>query len=102
MESKRFTPPIHQKEVTGISEGPEGHVSSISLLLSDAHSNLFSLHVATEANFAVTSTEQTDDDEFPEPVFVVPTMTIDNELLEKILNGTDPEVLGLYLVPQES
>jgi hypothetical protein len=101
MRHTEFTPPIHQKEITSVSTGPEGHVSSMSLLLSDANSKLFSLHVATEANHVAASSEYRDEGEFPEPVFVVPTTTIDDDLLEKILTGTNPEVLGLYLVPQE-
>ena len=105
MSVVEFSPPVRQEQITSKMEGPEGHVSSISLLLSDAHGKLFALHVATEANYLAASTEFDDTQENPEflePVFVVPAMTIDEQLLEDVLSGTKPEVLGMYLVPQDN
>lgn len=105
MSAIEYSPPVRQEQIISKIEGPEGHVSSISLLLSDAHGKLFALHVATQANYLASSTEFDDNQEnpeFPEPVFVVPAMTIDEPLLEDIMNGTKPEVLGMYLVPQDN
>lgn len=105
MSAIEYSPPVRQEHIISHMEGPEGHISSISLLLSDAHGKLFALHVATEANYLAASTEFEDSEEnpeFPEPVFVVPAMTIDEQLLEDIIKGTKPEVLGMYLVPQDN
>lgn len=105
MRAVGFSPPIQEKEIISKLEGPEGHVSSLSLLLRDANGKLFALHVATEANYLAASTEFDpieENPEFPEPVFVVPAETIDDKLLDGIINGTAPEVLGMYLVPQDS
>ena len=104
MKSVEFSPPVQQEKIISKLEGPEGHVSSISLLLSDANGKLFALHVATQANHLAGSAEfdnNEENPEFPEPVFVVPAMTIDDQLLEDIMHGTKPEVLGMYLVPQD-
>jgi hypothetical protein len=96
-----FTPPITRREILSKNEGADGYVSSLSLLLSDANSKLFALHVATQENHAASSSQFEDAGEFPEPVLVVPAMTIDEQLIDTILTQTGPELLGLYLVPQE-
>jgi hypothetical protein len=104
MNPTEFTPPVHQDRVISKNEGPDGHVSSISVLLRDSLGKLFAMHVATAANYIASSAEASNSEtlvEFPEPVFVVPAMTIDDKLLDNILDGTIPEVLGLYLVAQE-
>jgi hypothetical protein len=103
MSNSEYTPPILANGITSRAEGPDGQISSVSLLLKDANGKMFALHVATEANYIAASNESYGDDviDFPEPVFIVPAMTIDGQLVDKIISGTAPEVLGLYLVPQE-
>ncbi len=101
MKAVEYFPPIQMEATIGESKGSEGHVSSVTVLLKDAHGALFSLHVATEANYVASALEFEDQIEFPEPVFMVPSMSIDDELVTDIIGGTTPEVLGLYLVPQE-
>ena len=99
--TEEFSPPLRQEEVTGKTEGPEGHISSISLLLTDANDKLFSLHVKTDANFIASVAEDLDDDNEREPVFVVPSMSIDSQVLTDITQGVTPGLLKLYLVPQD-
>lgn len=104
MSNSEFLPPVTEEEIISKLEGPEGLISSISLLIRDANGKLFSLHVATQENLFSSAAElgNSFESDFSEPVFVVPpSMTIDQHLIDLILFGTKPELLGRYLVHQQ-
>jgi hypothetical protein len=103
MNMLRYHPPIKQEEVTGYSRDELGKVNGISLMLKDANGLLFSLHVATDANYlaVVTDDPTISSEETLEPVFIVPVDSIDEKLVSAIVNGTSPDVLSMYLVAQD-
>jgi hypothetical protein len=105
MTSQEFTPPLSVKD-SNKNISPENHVSSVSLLMHDAHGKLFALHVATEANYIAGVQEFSDGSSEPEttlePVFLVPELSISDELILDIITGISPPLLARYLVPQET
>ncbi len=104
--TERFTPPIFDTKVIGVNVDPdENTINSISLAITDANHKLFTLHVETEKNYGQQIIESYNERSFDdydtlEPVFMIPTKSLDIDNVKKTMSGVDPELLALYLVPQ--
>ncbi len=102
MNEPRLRPPLNIEGLISQNQDPDGHISSVSLLLSDANQTLFALHVATDANYIAGAGEFGDLENGLglEPVFVVPQVSIDRETISNIVNA-EPPLLSMFLVAQE-
>ena len=100
-----YLPPFERTEIISTNENEnDGRVSSISMLLQDANHKLFTFHVMTDEVYQkiVNDEDMPSNERETEPVFVLPTSTIDVDMIDTIINALSPKLFSLYLVPQET
>ena len=107
MSKVEYSPPLEVNQVVSKSEGPDGLVNSITLMLKDANRNFFTLHIATGSSYVASENEfncldTSNLEEPPEPVFVIQNYNITGKDIDNILNDIGPSILGSYLVKQEN
>ncbi|HEV7455095.1 MAG TPA: hypothetical protein VGO07_07600 [Candidatus Saccharimonadales bacterium] len=99
-ERPAFYPPAQSIEIVGRDPVRAG---AVSLMIRDAHGQLFALHVQTQRSYddglLQASREQSGVGD-PEEVFIVAATAIDEQMLHQIVYGVDPDLLASYLIPQ--
>lgn len=104
MTQEVFQAPLIKAGIISENKNEE-RVNSVSMMLRDANNEFFSLVIQTLSQYnnlqGKSNANETDEDSI-EPVFIVPAYSINEPIIDDVLNGVTPRLLAFYLVPQET